>query len=276
MESIFSNFIYQLLLTVGVVVLFGSIIAFCRRMFCRIIGPSGPKILLITGFIGTPIHELSHALMCIIFGHKITDMKLYQPDSDDGVLGYVNSSYNPRNLYHQIGNFFIGVAPIICGSGVLIGLMYLLTPALCSSVLAVFDSASLNLNSFNIGVIGEFFSVFWKAILLILDFSNMSNFLWWIFIILAFMISTHMEISPADIKTGAGGFGFIAGILLIADVVMYFIDDLLSTGLLSGVTSAIIGFSGTMVGFLGISAIFSIFMLFVAFIVKMVGMILHR
>ena len=269
--SVLTNFLYQLLLTVGVIVLFGSIIALCRRLFCRIIGPSGPKILLITGFIGTPIHELSHAIMCLLFGHKITEMKLYQPNSEDGVLGYVNSSYNPRNLYHQIGNFFIGVAPIICGSGVLLLLMYFLVPELFEVVLANF-TFDISVDTLDFSFVGEFFGALLSTTLAMLSFSNMGNVLWWVFIILAFMIATHMEISPADIKTGAIGFAYSAVLLLVAD----FIISLFSISLLEGVTGVIVGLSAKIVGFLAISTVFSLLMVVVAGITKLLGGIFHR
>ena len=70
--EIFTNFIYQLVFTVGVIVVFGLIIALCRKAFYKIVGDNATKILLATGVVGTPIHELSHALMCVVFGHKIT------------------------------------------------------------------------------------------------------------------------------------------------------------------------------------------------------------
>jgi hypothetical protein len=73
------------------------------------------------------IHELSHALFCIIFGHKIQEMKLFSPEND-GTLGYVNHSYNPKNPYQQIGNFFIGTGPIWGGVLLLYVASYFLLP----------------------------------------------------------------------------------------------------------------------------------------------------
>lgn len=269
--DILSNFLLQLVFTVGIVVVFGLIIAFARRMFCRLIGPAGPKILLLTGIVGTPIHELSHAIMCIIFGHRITEMKLYQPNSDDGVLGYVAHTYNPRNIYHQIGNFFIGVAPIIGGSGVLLLLMNLMLPDMFVDVL---DQLSLleNITTDFASIAGVFFDVFLKVIAIVFDFSYVGAFIWWAFIILALMISSHMEVSSADIKSGVGGLCFIAVLLLIVDAILFFID----VSILEEVTFAMTGFSAVIIGFLGISAIFSAALIIIALIIRIVSKILGR
>lgn len=72
------------------------------------------------GWLGTPVHETGHALFALLFGHKITRMNLYKPDPKTGTMGFVAHSYHPRNLYHQIGNFFIGIGPIIMGTLVLL------------------------------------------------------------------------------------------------------------------------------------------------------------
>ena len=86
----------------------------------------GRKIYLY-GFswLGTSIHELGHAIFAIIFGHKITKMSLFSPNLVNGSVGYVNHSYNPKNIYHNIGNFFIGIGPVIFGSFVMYALAYL-------------------------------------------------------------------------------------------------------------------------------------------------------
>ena len=67
---------------------------------------------LSTAAIGTPIHELSHAAACLVFGHKINKIKLFTLNRNSS-LGYVSHSYNPRSIYHQIGGFFIAIAPFI-------------------------------------------------------------------------------------------------------------------------------------------------------------------
>lgn len=73
-----------------------------------------PKLRFVTAFIGVPVHEISHAIACLIFGHKINEIKLLQFNGTP-TLGYVNHSYSKRNVYHRIGNLFIGLAPIYIG-----------------------------------------------------------------------------------------------------------------------------------------------------------------
>ena len=72
--EILRHLFLQLAFTVGVIVVFGLLIAGCRRLYFKIAGYTGYKILVVAGVIGTPIHELSHALACLIFGHKIVEM----------------------------------------------------------------------------------------------------------------------------------------------------------------------------------------------------------
>ena len=271
--EIFTNFLYQMVFTVGVIVVFGLLIALCRRAFCAIAGVNGPKILLITGVVGTPIHELSHALMCLVFGHKINKIKLYDPKNNDGTLGYVNHSYNPKNLYHQIGNFFIGIAPILGGSGVLLLLMHIFVPEVCSDVMAELESASLLTHDLSdLSAYAAYLEIFGEMILRVFDVANLSDVRWWIFIVLALMICGHMELSFADIKGGFFGFLYIAGIVLVLDVILYFA----SLSALEAVTSAMVCFSSYIISFLAISGIFSALMVLMALVIKGIVMIVKR
>ena len=96
-------YLLQIVFTVGLIVLFGFLIAFCNKRFYANFGNYGRAVCYITGAIGTPLHECAHALFCLIFGHKVTEIKLFQINAADGTLGYVNHSYNPKNIYHKVG-----------------------------------------------------------------------------------------------------------------------------------------------------------------------------
>ena len=71
------------------------------------------------GWLGCSVHELSHAFFALIFGHKITEIKLFAPSKDGESLGHVSHSYNKKSIYHKIGNFFIGISPLLAGGIVL-------------------------------------------------------------------------------------------------------------------------------------------------------------
>ena len=114
--DIFIAFLLQIAFTIGVIFLLGWLIALCNKVFYSNFGRFGNIVCYVTGFVGAPIHELSHALFCLIFFHRIREIKLFQI-SDDGTMGYVIHSYNRRNMYQRIGNFFIGVAPYFSDVG---------------------------------------------------------------------------------------------------------------------------------------------------------------
>lgn len=263
-------FITQMLSSAGVIFIFGSIIALLRRSFCRIAGRSGPKILLITGIIGTPVHELSHALMCLLFGHKIVDIKLYQPKANDGTLGYVNHTYNRRNIYHQIGNFFIGTAPILFGGGVVILLMLLLIPNAFEVILLELESlSSSDISSLPISRLFDFILI---SIQEIFSADNLSSWQGWLFIVLSLMISSHMEMSGADIKNGLRGFAFVLVIILILNALIYFI----SPDVLESITALTVSFGLFIAAILSISVIFLTALLLLALIFRALGALFTR
>ncbi len=264
------GYITQIVSTAGVIVLFGWMIAMLRRAFCSVAGRSGPKILLLTGIVGTPIHELSHALMCVLFGHRIAEIKLFKPDAESGTLGYVSHSYNRKNIYHQIGNFFIGVAPVVLGGGVILLLLLLLLPDVYDTVML--EMSYMQGASLTELPIGEFFSFLWATILAIFSPENFEAWQGWVFIILALMIASHTEMSSSDIKSSAIGFVFIAILLLIVDLLLYFLipDTFLA------LNEAAVSFALIISAFLSISVIFLIGLLIVALIFKGIGMLFSR
>ena len=188
------NTVLQLIIFVGAVYAAGYLVYLCNRSFYRMLGNSR-TVCLATGIIGTPIHELSHAILCIVFGHRITDMKLFQIDDESGTLGYVNHSYNPKNFYQKIGNYFIGVAPLFGGSIFLYLLMKYFAPqgyALMDSVI----SEILDIYSGKIGL--SLVPVLFETVIATLQRIFFTNFgvNTVIFIVIAFCVALHMLLFP--------------------------------------------------------------------------------
>lgn len=229
------------------IAVFGFIIYLINRLFYANFGGHGRAVCYATGFIGTPVHELSHAVMCVLFGHRITEMRLFQI-SDDGTLGYVNHSYNGRNVYQQIGNFFIGVAPIVCISGILYGAAYLLLPSFTSAV-SVYG-AELSFNS-------VWYSL--KAF-----FSAATSWQWWVFVLVGMLLALHMNLSGADIKGAWSGVILLLIVVLVVDIVLGYT---VATAL-DGFTAVALAASGYLLCFFTIALIISVFALIISFILR--------
>lgn len=208
----------------GVYVAFGLILDRIEQLNIQYIAAAlGRMGIILTGFIGTVIHELSHYVMCILFGHQVVEVAWFRPiqGMKDGVLGYVQHSYHPDNLYQQVGNFFIGIAPLLLGSVFILLLFKICLP---KSAHQFMEKMKINLHSvtqsFTLGsilkLIGHqtgalFQSLFTKA--------NMKKPIFWIFLVTAYSISTHMSISLADLKGALTG----AGVIFIGIVILSFI-----------------------------------------------------
>lgn len=69
----------------------------------------GAKSIVYIGGLGVIVHELSHLLVALLFGHHINSFRLLITDVPDngGALGYVNHSWNRKNYYQFLGNALI-------------------------------------------------------------------------------------------------------------------------------------------------------------------------
>ena len=152
-----------------------------------------------TGFIyltmpGVVIHELSHLFFCLIFQHKIVKVNLFSPQ-EDGTLGMVQHSYDSRNIFQRIGNFFIGSAPVWGG---------ILAMCLASRLLlpeSLFFGGPM-------ARLAEFFSISlwccWQS---------------WLWLYLMLAIGSHSSLSDAD------GIGFLVLLPLIFCVVLGWVGN---------------------------------------------------
>ena len=233
---IFSKTVIDLFQLFGSIIIFGFVLyvlsSITRRIFAKTLG-SKTEVYL-TGWIGTPIHELSHALFCLIFRHKINDIKLFNTKSD--TIGYVLHSYDSRSWYQQIGNFFIGVGPIIIGTLIVYLLFILLAPELKSNIFKMphvqykqmFNSEILSVLYYSVSNIFVYtYNIFINIIKNVITYSSFKSITFWIFLYLSISIASHMELSPADLSHAWKGMIVIFAVSLILNTFLILIKIVL-------------------------------------------------
>ncbi len=232
-------FLQLLLYTLGAVVICGLCVSFFRHLFVRLMGNGAGQVAVsVTSIIGTPVHELGHALMCLVFGHRITEMVLWRPRSEDGVLGYVTHSYNPRNPYHILGNLFIGIGPIASGLGVLTLILWLCFPAALSGYLDAAGAMVANGEN-SLSILWEGFRLFPE--LLARSVTDASVPIWARILggVVLLSVALHIELSPADIKGALKALPLYLILALMATAVC----GVLGSSAMSAVITALATFS---------------------------------
>lgn len=262
----------SIFLTIGIIgslIIFGLLIGEIEKRSSQLIyNGLGKYGVIATGIIGTTVHEFSHALMCKLFLHKITDIKWFSLNLDNQELGHVNHSFNKRSIYQRVGNFFIGVAPILIGSIILI-IFYRIF--LKDSFYSVLNSFNVN----NLLYLGENFDVISFLELLLHQFiifinstftlQNVTSIGFWIFLIIAISISTHMSLSKADLKNSLDGviFIFIISLIISVVLVLFRIPESL-------IMSRLIIFNVFLISFLSIGIFFSLITLLISKLISLI------
>lgn len=232
-------FLGALWYTLGAVAVCGLCVSLLRVLFIRMMGDGiGRGAVMATSILGTPVHELGHALMCLAFGHRITDMSLWQPTSPDGRLGYVTHAYSPRNLYHVLGNLFIGIGPIFSGLAVLTLALWLGFP----DAFAAYMSAAADMAASGEG----FFTLLLEGLKMLprmLDeLVHGTDVPTWgriVALVVILAVSQHISLSPEDLKGSLSAIPLYLAIILVLTVVC----GLLGTAAMGAVTGALARFS---------------------------------
>lgn len=252
--------IFQLCLFVGMILVVGFVLGYLqdlsRSYWSVAFGRTG---FLLTAWIGTPIHELGHAIMCIVFGHRIVRIQWFPTRTENGQLGYVSHTYNPKSSYQKIGNFFIGVAPVFSGIAALVVLMYYFVPQ--SYQLFMKDVAAIKIDGPANEIGGHLFSsmlALWKSLFSGSNFSHPSFLL---FLFLAICISTHIALSHSDINGALNGVVTIFIFLLILNITTSFLHVSLS-----GLTQVLGTFQAYFLVFASVALIFSCMSVLISFL----------
>jgi hypothetical protein len=173
----------------------------------------GWNSVLATGWLGASVHELSHAALCPLFGHRIDELALFKPDKKSGRLGYVKHSYNPRNPWHVVGNFFIGVAPLLGGALVLYGLLWLFFPEAARHTASA-DGLGVSLASGHLGeAANAVLSLARDVIAHLFMQDNLLSWRLWLFLYLALCVGSHLAPSRSDYDGAKWGALLLVGLL---------------------------------------------------------------
>lgn len=266
--------IIMVISTMGILLIFGGGMGLIEKWNNRYIQKAfGWGGIVITGCIGTVIHELSHFIMCILFRHKVKEIKVFRPlqSKKDGVLGYVNHSYNPYSTYKKVGNFFIGVAPIIVGTIVIsLALKWLLLDSYTLLVGQIETVIKLQetgqwLDGGQLKMLGSILIQFMQNLF---ARQHLRQFEFYIYIVIMYSISTHMSLSREDLKGSLAGAVVLCVLLLIGGFGLYYYDAALF---------AMISFrmSLYLTLFLSIGIMFAVITLAISFIIFSIKKLVH-
>ena len=236
-----------------------------RRLSTRF----GWSSVLWTGWLGTPIHESSHLLMCPVFRHRIDEVAFFEPDRKSGRLGYVRHSFHQGNWFEEMGNLFIGIAPLIGGSLVLLALLFVFYPDAAN---AAWMATAVPENLPTIPVDGQAAAAsdalsssngIWEQLWLrttgmlssLLTLANWTGLRWWIFLYLVLCVGSHMAPSKSDYQGSLKGALITAGIFIGLIALLYAIqfDVKVFADLVLAVSAPLISILALAVALCGIS-----------------------
>jgi hypothetical protein len=171
----------------------------------------GSFSVYITGIIGVSCHEISHGCLALLFGHKITYMELFSPKKN-GQLGVVGHSYCPQNAYQQIGNLFIGLAPLAGGLLAISFVTWVYQP----EIFKTFGLIPVTSEPMQQAV--EMYEAFYRSVAQV-DFKQTITWLWLYFVL---AIGAHMLPSRADIRNTKSS---IALTVIVIVLLVLFLPD---------------------------------------------------
>ncbi|WP_440948314.1 hypothetical protein ACSAZL_08840 [Methanosarcina sp. T3] len=248
--TIFRLSLFETLCVTGALILTGMILGVLEHQANFYVqSVFGTKGIMATAWIGTPVHEAGHLLMCYLFKHKVNEFKLFTLRPRDGVLGYVNHSWNQKSLYQNIGNFFIGMGPIFSGTLFLILGMSLFLP---DSFSTFSNYLALDAGQPDSQTLVSIFSLTAQLFKSLFSAENLASTGFWVYLALAIAISSHIALSKEDLKGTARGLITIFSFILLVNAFA-----LLLNADLSGFFNGILTLNVYLLAFAMVSVVFS-------------------
>ena len=177
------------------------------------------SIIYTTGWIGTPVHEISHLLAAYIFRFRVLEFKPFSPDLESGLLGYVLFQSKSDTRINRIGLFVIGIAPLFGGIAVILALGLLLIPgldALIGKIVHTSFQRDLSTVHAYLLLIGQ---ASLEGVRLLLDPQNLSRWQFWAFLYLTSCVSSHLSPSKSDIQISREGVTSVVTLIIVGNTI---------------------------------------------------------
>jgi len=186
-----------------------------QKMISRVFGVR--SYMLLFGWPGTLVHELSHTVTGLIFGHKIENFNVYLLGGRNGKAGSVRLRHNPESYYQRLGNFFIAMAPIFGGAAVI----YLTAVVLIPDLPAVPAVQSGSIWSFASEMNDYLLAL--RDTLIQLCKNNLKSTA--LFLYIAASVGSGMRMSVTDMKKTVPGCFILAGLFLLFHLLRHTIGE---------------------------------------------------
>ncbi|MDI6796778.1 MAG: hypothetical protein QMD09_07530 [Desulfatibacillaceae bacterium] len=174
--------------------------------------------LALLGWLSVSLHEIGHAVMCLVFFHRIKEIRLFDPDPAGKRLGFVTHSYNPKNPFQAAGNLFIALGPVFIGTALIYLAAYFVLPKTAFSHLAGFaigpDAFRTAAGAF--GLAGDGAKALAGFLGAFLTVDNLASWRFWAFLYLVLAGGGAASLSLADIQNGLAGLLMLALLIFLA------------------------------------------------------------
>ena len=192
----------------------------------------GGAAYLLFGWLGTAVHETGHAVFCLLFGHRITGIKLFDFAPRDGTRGHVSHAFDPANPWQQAGNFFIGIGPILFGTLVIVAAARWLLGAEAFARMAepLPQGGLLRSAGDGLALVRHVAGGAGTALAALLEPQRLLDWRAWVFLYLVFAVGSSISLSGADLEGALAGFGTLALLVLVANLATSWLGDVLGTG----------------------------------------------
>ncbi len=218
MSEVLFHSISLVLLLIGPAVAFAVAAHFIElNIQQRLVRLFGWKSVMWTGWLGTPIHELSHVVLCWVFRHRVDEVRLFDPDIRTGRLGFVRHSFRRGNWFEEFGNVFIGTAPLFGGSLAMFLLLLTFYPEFARELMAPHSSGDTATWAELGQSIARSMSHFLQSLF---QWANLTKLRFWIFLYLNLCIASHMAPSRSDYDGAARGAWLVIGFVWLVSLLL--------------------------------------------------------